>query len=186
MVEINNELTKYMDKEELIEELAKEKDKLLCRKRALLIDMGFQETSLSDLIVSDTSESAIKGSCSVVFLFNSNTVKYSVLSFVMKNENQGTDFEKAIAKIADNVVGACKEVFGFHHIEDGFLLSEHLQNGENDEKHSSDKLEYKYAGAAENGKQMYVNVLCDKEFKTAVAIAIGIMNHKWEDKHDGK
>lgn len=186
MVEINNELTKYMDKEELIEELAKIKDKLLCRKKALLLDMGYQETSLSDLIVSDTSESAIKGSCSVVFQNNSNTVKYSVLSFVMKNENQGSDFEKAIAKIADDVAEACKEVFGFHHIEDGYLLSEKLQNGGKDEKHSSDKLAYKYAGAAENGKQMHVDVLCGKEFKTAVAVAIGIMNYKWEDKNDGK
>lgn len=186
MINKNSELNKLMDRQELIAELSKVKDKLLCRKKAKLLEMGYQETGFVDLIVADSSECAIKGTFNVAFYKNTNTVKNSTLGFVMENKEQGDNFEKAIEKIADDVLEACKEVFGLHNIDDEFPSLALSQNEENGENQSHNNLEHKFAGVAENGKRMYVVVLCDRVLKTQVAVGISIFNYKWEDKKDGK
>jgi len=186
MVNKHSELNKLMNRQEMIAELSKVKDKLLCRKKSLLLEMGYQETPFVDLIVADSSECAIKGTFNVVFHKNTNTVKNSTLSFVMENEEQGDRFEKAVEKIADDVVEACKEVFGLHNIDDRFPSFDSLSDEENEIKQPNDSLEYKFAGVAENGKRMYVVVLCDKVLKKQIVVGIYIFNYKWEDKKDGK
>ena len=178
------ETNKYMDKQELVTELSKIKEKLLCRKKALLLQMGYRETPFYDLILSDTSESNIMGSCNVHFLKNSNTVKSSALIFFMENKDADLDLEEAMKKIEDNVVEACKEVFGFHNITDNFPYFDYPQDEE--EPQTSSKIEQKHIGIAENGKIMIVMVMGDKAEKTKVVIGISIFNRKGEDKNDGK
>ena len=53
-----HEINKYMEKQELITELSKIKEKLLCRKKASLLEMGYHESDELGLysIVSETSE----------------------------------------------------------------------------------------------------------------------------------
>lgn len=146
--------------------------------------MGYRETPFYDLILSDTSESNIMGSCNVQFLKNSNTVKSSALIFFMENKDADLDLEEAMKKIEDNVVEACKEVFGFHNITDNFPYFDYPQDEE--EPQTSSKIEQKHIGIAENGKIMIVMVMGDKAEKTKVGIGISILNRKGEDKNDGK
>lgn len=178
------EINKYMDKQELVTELSKIKDKLLCRKKTLLLEMGYRETPFFDLIESDTSECAIKGCCNVRFLRNYKTVDTSWIYFFMETELSGDSFEKEVEKIADNSIEACKEVFGFHNITNNPPIFNYPQKEEILQQGTI--IQHKYKGVAGNGKIMHLTILYDETEKNKVLITIAIVNFKGEDKKDGK
>ena len=180
------EANKYMDKQELATELSKIKAKLFCRKKPLLLEMGYRETSFFDLIESDTSECAIKGLCQVLFHRNYRTVKFSTLHFSMENKEQGEEYEKAVKRIANNVVEACAEVFGLHNITEKFPFIDIVAPEDKTIFQSEGILNYQYSGVSENNKIMGICILCDKMRKNEVAIFIGLYNLKGNEEKDGK
>lgn len=54
----------------------------------------------------------------MTFRNNTNIVNYSHCNFYMENKKSNNDYERGFEEIAENVVEACKEVFGFHDIDD--------------------------------------------------------------------
>lgn len=178
------EINQYMGKQELVTELSKIKEKLLCRKKESLLEMGYHETPFFDLIESDISECAIKGRCRVMFRRNYKTVDTSYLYFLMEPESRDADFEKEVKKIADNTLEVCKEVFGFHNIIDN---PPPLLPPQNEEiLQPSTVAQHKFRGVAENSKIMNLTIIYNKSEKKAALIYISIVNFKGEDKNDGK
>ena len=178
-----HEINKYMEKQELITELSKIKEKLLCRKKASLLEMGYHESDEIGLysMVSETSECAIKGFCGVTFRNNTNIVNYSHCNFYMENKKSNNNYEKGFEEIAENVVKACKEVFGFHDIDDE--PSEFASFLSNKKGEAFLKM---YFGITERGKQMEIIIVCNKNVQSEVGVGITIRNYKRAGKQDGK
>ncbi len=112
-----NFINKNMRKAELVGTLGDLKNMLVCRKRAILLEMGYEEMDYSTSLVSEISKPSFAARCEVIFFRNANRVRSSWLSFAMEPRDIKNGIGNCIKEISDDVIEACAEVFGMHDLE---------------------------------------------------------------------
>ncbi len=187
-------INKNMRKAELVKSLGDLKNMLVCRKKALLLEMGYEEQDYSTSLVAEINEPSLDARCEVTFVRNTNTVKSSWLSFAMAPRDIKAGIANCIKEISDDAIEACAEVFGMHDLE--LVIStedpEHTYYQSDYENLGGENYPYKRrmtSGVSEEGKHM--GVLIEESYhdnldEKVFFVAVMIMNYRWRRAEDEK